>query len=422
MGNETSAQNIKYGQQLNNTVSVEWSKIDCVNPFPARDGHTACGVNNKLYVFGGVVSSGNSEIVESNDLLVFDSDSQTWSKAPTQGQPPSPRSGATMVVIGNKLYLFGGLSRDFGWFDDLHCYDLATSTWSEIDEATGPSPSPRDKIASVAIGNKMYIFGGFGPHVSEEDVLGSQDDDDDYEDDDMVEDQGPQAAADFGWFDDLYVFDTETTKWENPRPIKIYSPTPRAAYGMCAVGNNIAIFGGRDTQCRKSDLYVLDTESMKWLQMTTTGRQPEPRSFHTATSVGKRIVISGGRSQDNKHFNDIHILDTETKEWLQPTIKGSVPPSCGVHTATVVGQHFVIFGGSSDFDSATMQCREYYKDVYMCKTEDIMSGNSLPTPPEENQENAATIANVTSDLEGVQKSTETATAAGTSTGIVNGSQ
>ncbi|XP_070543260.1 kelch domain-containing protein 1-like isoform X2 [Ptychodera flava] len=300
----------------------------------------------------------------------------------------------------------------------------ATSTWSEIDTATGPAPSPRDKVASVAIGTKIYIFGGFGPHKGEEDVLGSQDDEeyDEDDDDDMVEDQGPQAAADFGWFDDLYIYDTENNRWENPQPIKIYSPTPRAAHGMCAVGQNIVIFGGRDAQSRRNDLYVLDTEMMKWIQATgVTGRQPEPRSFHTVTGVGKRVVVIGGRGQDNKHFNDLHIFDTETKKWLQPTQKGCQPPARGVHTATVVGEHLVVFGGSSDFDPATMQCQNYYRDVYVCKTGDILSGQSLPTPPEENQENVSTSVNISAAEEGAMKQNETAEVAGTSA-VVNGNQ
>lgn len=36
-------------------------------------------------------------------------------------------------------------------------------------------------------------------------------------------------------------------------------PTPRAAHGMCAVGKDLVIFGGRDTECRRNDLHIYDT-------------------------------------------------------------------------------------------------------------------------------------------------------------------
>lgn len=35
-------------------------------------------------------------------------------------------------------------------------------------------------------------------------------------------------------------------------------PSPRAAHGMCAVGDNIYIFGGRDIQDRQNDLHIFN--------------------------------------------------------------------------------------------------------------------------------------------------------------------
>lgn len=49
---------------------------------------------------------------------------------------------------------------------------------------------------------------------------------------------------------------------------------------------------------------------MEWISKPTSGRQPEPRSFHTCTAVGNRVVVFGGRSLENAHFDDLHIFDT----------------------------------------------------------------------------------------------------------------
>ena len=49
---------------------------------------------------------------------------------------------------------------------------------------------------------------------------------------------------------------------------------------------------------------------MEWIQRPTTGRQPEPRSFHTITAVGNRVVVFGGRSLEDSHFSDLHIYDS----------------------------------------------------------------------------------------------------------------
>ena len=49
---------------------------------------------------------------------------------------------------------------------------------------------------------------------------------------------------------------------------------------------------------------------MEWISKPTSGRQPEPRSFHTCTAVANRVVVFGGRSLENAHFDDLHIFDT----------------------------------------------------------------------------------------------------------------
>lgn len=49
---------------------------------------------------------------------------------------------------------------------------------------------------------------------------------------------------------------------------------------------------------------------MEWILTPSTGRQPEPRSFHTCTAIGNRVIVIGGRSPENIHFDGLHIFDT----------------------------------------------------------------------------------------------------------------
>ena len=71
MGNDASHQ-IKYGEPLENDIEVTWTKNGSNCPFPPRDGHVACNVGNKMFVFGGVVRTDDGQNLESNELLVFD--------------------------------------------------------------------------------------------------------------------------------------------------------------------------------------------------------------------------------------------------------------------------------------------------------------------------------------------------------------
>lgn len=52
--------------------------------------------------------------------------SQQWSKVHAKGTPPPARAAASLVAVGSKVYLFGGLSHMFGWFDDVFTFDTGT--------------------------------------------------------------------------------------------------------------------------------------------------------------------------------------------------------------------------------------------------------------------------------------------------------
>lgn len=54
----------------------------------------------------------------------------------------------------------------------------------------------------------------------------------------------------------------------------------------------------------------MGAESRKWSHVESVGGVvPESRSFHTATSVGRKVVVFGGRGTTNQHFNDLHVFD-----------------------------------------------------------------------------------------------------------------
>lgn len=372
MGNQVSGSS-SLGDRLENSVTVCWKKVnDC--PFPLREGQCCCSHGKNLYVYGGVTQTAESHL-ESNDLLKFDAVDNSWTLVDCKGKLPEPCSAASLVCVDDQLYLFGGLNQEMGWLDNLYMFDTKTSEWTEV-QGEGNKPSPRDKLQGTVVGGQIYYFGGFGPKFTgEEDEEDWEDLDDD--DDDILEEERTQKAAHFGWFNDLYCFDTGTKKWSQPMHMNLGVPTARAAHGMCTVGRNIVIFGGRDMQKRTNDLHIFNVDTRKWeLDMQITGQWPEPRSFHTATGVGGRVVVMGGRNQDNDHLADFHIFDTETKEWLQPKVTGDLPEGRGQHSVAVVGDKLVLYGGSGEFSPETMMCQKFFGDTYTLPVGDILKGSS----------------------------------------------
>ncbi|KAL3866524.1 hypothetical protein ACJMK2_043817 [Sinanodonta woodiana] len=386
MGNESSQASGSYGEPVDNDIEVTWESVSADYRFPLREGQCTCSHGNKMYIFGGVLQS-DTEILESNELHCFDIDTKTWSKVVVKGQIPPPRSAASLVSVGNKLLLFGGLSQECGWFDDVHIFDTEISTW-QLLETEGRRPSPRDKLQAVAFPPFIYYFGGFGPKILPDDD--SDDDGEEMDDEEVeVEEIQEQDGAEFVWFNDLFVLDTSTRKWSQPMQMNLGVPTARAAHAMCGVGRNLVIFGGRDTECRRNDLHIFNIDTRKWdMHLTVKGRLPEPRSFHTATAVGNRVVVMGGRGNNNEHFADFHVFDTDTKEWLQPKVKGKFPTARGQHSAVTVGDYLVLFGGSGRFSPETMQCHQFFSDTFILQTGDVLKGGSKPKPDGEKEENA----------------------------------
>lgn len=77
-----------------------------------------CLVHNFLYNSYGV-------ILLISIVPFFWIDKKKWEKVAVRGDPPAPRTGSSLVAVGDSLYLFGGLSHSTGWLDDL--YKLDTS-------------------------------------------------------------------------------------------------------------------------------------------------------------------------------------------------------------------------------------------------------------------------------------------------------
>jgi amphiphysin len=47
--------------------------------------------------------------------------------------------------------------------------------------------------------------------------------------------------------------------------------------------------------------FYLFLESRKWKDFKVKGRQPEPRSFHSTTAVGNKVVVMGGRGKPEEN-------------------------------------------------------------------------------------------------------------------------
>jgi hypothetical protein len=58
-------------------------------------------------------------------------------------------------------------------------------------------------------------------------------------------------------------------------------------------------------------MHVLDTDALTWTQISAEGQAPISRSRHTATLVGKNLLVFGGVG-GGRPLNDLFVLHTES--------------------------------------------------------------------------------------------------------------
>ncbi len=93
---------------------------------------------------------------------------------------------------------------------------------------------------------------------------------------------------------------------------------------------------------------------VSWSQVTTTGTPPAGRQYHTAVFGNSRMIVFGGRRDDNtgtQYFNDAWVLDLTTNQWsaVAPPAEDPRPAGRWLHGAGFdpVTHKLVIFGGSN---------------------------------------------------------------------------
>jgi len=139
-------------------------------------------------------------------------------------------------------------------------------------------------------------------------------------------------------------------------------PSPRYGHTASWVGNRMVIIGGfvRPGLESMSNIWMWDPSSLSWTQNTCTGTVPQSRREHSAVVMDNQIVIFGGSdATHSKTFNDVAVLDVPSCKWSMPTIASdaNAAPSGGrrAHTAAISHDNtqMLVFFGFTDEKNAT---------------------------------------------------------------------
>lgn len=256
--------------------------------------------NTRLLIFGGMVEYGKY----SNELYELQASRWHWSKLaprpPLYHMSPCPRLGHSFTLIGNKVYLFGGLANDSNdpknniprYLNDLYTLDISSPdalAW-DIPETVGDFPPPRESHTAVAYTDsrgkcKLIIYGGM-------------------------------SGCRLG---DLWTLDIDTMSWN--RPIVLGpKPLPRSLHTAVTIKNRMFVFGGwvpfveevklpiheKEWKCT-NQLACLNLEIMTWEELDmelVEENMPRARAGHCAANIQTRMYVWSGRDGYRKAWNN----------------------------------------------------------------------------------------------------------------------
>lgn len=327
-GGGGGALNIHYGEEAPSNKSALWCKCEEPTNVLAKaaakyDGvetvriadtcllkgqaqHSAVVVGNKIYLFGGRDTSGT----KNSSIFVFDPESATVSQL--NGVSTRSAYGMMSAAIGNKVYLFGGYdgSGMSGYSTAISVLDLETNTHTTLSETTKGYAS----FSGVGVvGTKVYLFGG--------------------------------TAGNYGNDNSIEVFDSET-KTSRTCTTKLSNDSYNIGVGV--VGDKIYLFGGKMGRSSSGYSYLdtiqvfdIETESITTLSVTL----PVTLSSMSTSVVGSKIYLFGGYN-GSSYSDAIYVFDIETETVSE--LQTKLPTPVISATSGTIGTVTYVLGGQSD--------------------------------------------------------------------------
>ncbi|MGE5474778.1 MAG: kelch repeat-containing protein [Ignavibacteriales bacterium] len=140
--------------------------------------------------------------------------------------------------------------------------------------------------------------------------------------------------------------------------------------------DKMIVFGGSNFNgtVNYSDLYEIDLNTYKAVKKTITGDAVPARNNHTAVVLNDKMIIFGGVGAET--YNDCYEINLNTFVSDKKTLSGDSIPIRSSHSAVIYNGNMIIYGGysgSSDYDD----CYSVNLSTYAV-TRVTLSGDALP--------------------------------------------
>eukprot|EP01024_Parvocaulis_polyphysoides_P061081 TRINITY_DN672_c1_g5_i1.p1 TRINITY_DN672_c1_g5~~TRINITY_DN672_c1_g5_i1.p1 ORF type:complete len:575 (+),score=49.31 TRINITY_DN672_c1_g5_i1:16-1740(+) len=233
-------------------------------------------------------------------------------------------------IIGENMFVVGGNSLGGKYLNDVWVLNLEDLSWlcaSQVSKNSSLPPPPLPPVAGHCVigwGANLLVVGG---HRKAKD---------------RVEEL------------QIHVFDSSNFTWSLLTP-QSEVPEARGGHTAVLVGSSVFLFGGENRSKRRTlgDIWMLNLDTMKWNKCQTEGNVPSPRSEHIAVGYQNKYMLIYGGGSVAHCFSDLHILDTSTMQWLDVEVSGSPPAARAGHAGALLGDIWYIVGGGNNVSGCT---------------------------------------------------------------------
>jgi len=225
----------------------------------------------------------------------------TWA---TRAPLPTARQEVAVAALGELIYVIGGFGAAAEPVATVEAYDVAADRW----QARSPYRMPVHHAAAAVVGGRLYVVGGY-------------------------------TGGRVGWLRlaSLHEYDPARDTWI----ARAAMPTPRGALAVAVVGDRLHALGG-DADGVTGVHEVYDPRSDRW---TSAATMPTARDHLAAVAVGGRVWALGGRTSFfGTQYANVEIYDPVTDSWR---VGAPLPVGRGGIAAVAIGDRVYVFGGEA---------------------------------------------------------------------------
>ena len=236
--------------------------------YAAVENPAVVSYSNKLYVFGGSTAAFTGAVT---NAAVFDPALGTWTMLPAM---PVARGGATAQVIGNKIYVAGGLDGPGASLSSVSVLTIpasGTPTWS----TAAAMSTRRDNPGSAVLDGKLYVFGGRTRNADGTTI------------------NGTLATVE--------MYDPATNTWTARAPM----PTGRRTVVVGTLFGKAQVIGGERTAAGGTFPQVeeFDPVANSWRSLTS---MKTPRHGSAAGTINNTVYVAAGGPNGGSSFSTVN--------------------------------------------------------------------------------------------------------------------